>query len=239
VLKNKSIMVNAQEWLDKNYPNKQETKEIKLDYREQVQGKLTISDYLNLERINIISQENLTQLQINDCPQLKQLIAQYSQLTNLDLTGVPNLEKLHLSSNSLTNLDLSNNLGLEELDITNNNFPEQDLSWLSHLVNLKRLDLGNDKQERIGQGIYNHFKGSLEPLENLSELEKLNINDTDIDSGLEYLPESVENFKCSPYYRLDAKVKVIFNLFANEQGEIETDGYGITNFPQKLRDYEP
>jgi len=41
--------------------------------------------------------------------------------------------------------------------------------------------------------IFNRFNGSLSPLKNLSKLKTLHIENTNIDSGLEYLPESVEN----------------------------------------------
>jgi len=37
----------------------------------------------------------------------------------------------------------------------------------------------------------------LEPLKNLNQLKELTISDTDIESGLEYLPESVETLTCS------------------------------------------
>jgi len=42
----------------------------------------------------------------------------------------------------------------------------------------------------------------------MSKLELLYIDDTDIDSGLEYLPDSLKSFSCSAY-REDAKVKII------------------------------
>jgi Leucine-rich repeat (LRR) protein len=42
----------------------------------------------------------------------------------------------------------------------------------------------------------NNFTGSLEPLRNLSKLEKLYIYDTKISQGLEYLPASVKDFRC-------------------------------------------
>jgi len=60
---------------------------------------------------------------------------------------------------------------------------------------------------------------------------------------LEHLPESVENFHYSISKKKDAKVKAIYNLFANEQGIVETKkekdqywGKYIKNFPQKLQD---
>ncbi|RHZ37161.1 leucine-rich repeat domain-containing protein [endosymbiont GvMRE of Glomus versiforme] len=240
-----------QNWLNINYPNKPEAKEITINSSEQLHGFLTISDYPNLESIDIEKQKNLNQLYLSNCPNLRGLSAKFSKLINIDLTELPNLEELNLSGNSLTNLDLTNNKKLRELDISwndltnlninhlkklewlniddnnlielniknlinlkwfffsNNNFAEQDLSWLSHLVNLKKLELVNWNQEKINQGIYNHFYGSLEPLKNMNKLEELNISNTDIDSGLEHLPDSLKYFKCSADKRPEAKVKVL------------------------------
>jgi Leucine-rich repeat (LRR) protein len=60
-----------------------------------------------------------------------------NQLKELDLTTCPNLKTLYCGGNFLTDLNLSHNLQLEELSIANNNFLEQDLSFLEKLVNLK------------------------------------------------------------------------------------------------------
>jgi len=68
-------------------------------------------------------------------------------------------------------------------------------------------------------------------------LERLSISDTDVDSGLEYLPDSIETFYCKTDCKKDAKCKSIYNLFANDQGVVETEGYGyIKNFPQKFQE---
>jgi hypothetical protein len=73
----------------------------------------------------------------------------------------------------------------------------------------------------------------------MNELEVLSIKNTDIDSGLEYLPKSVKKFYCSGNEKPEAKCQALYNLFANNQGEVETDGYGnIKNFSQKLKTYK-
>jgi hypothetical protein len=53
----------------------------------------------------------------------------------------------------------------------------------------------------------NKFHGSLKPLQNLSKLKKLDICNTDVESGLEYLPESLEEIYCSSKERSESKVK--------------------------------
>ena len=109
------------------------------------------------------------------------------------------------------------------------------MSFLGHLFNLKAIGLGNGNEKRISQGIYNHFIGSLKSLQNMNNLEILDISNTDLDSGLEYLPDSVETFFCSADIKKDAEVQHIYNLFSNERGEVETDrGGNIKSFPRKL-----
>ncbi|CAG8715956.1 25485_t:CDS:2, partial [Racocetra persica] len=135
---------------------------------------------------------------------------------------------------------LSQNSKLELLSISDNYFPPQDLSFLSHLVNLKTLGVGNGNKKRIEEGIYNHFFGSLKPLQNMTSLEMLSIDDTDLDDGLEYLPDSINFFWCSAKYKGDAKVKAIYNLFTGGLGERVTDEEFefINNFSRMLQNYK-
>src|SRR6185436_16692239 len=80
---------------------------------------------------------------------------------------------------------------LVELDLKNNDLAERDLSVFQELVNLKYLLIGNINQEKIKKGIYNRFVGSLEPLKNLTKLSQLDIDNTDLNGGVEYLPENL------------------------------------------------
>ncbi|KLL03563.1 MAG: hypothetical protein MRECE_13c028 [Mycoplasmataceae bacterium CE_OT135] len=112
---------------------------------------------------------------------------------------------------------------MTRLNISSNNFHEQDLSMFGHLINLESLWINNNNQERINQGVYNRFKGSLEPLKNLNKLRELNISNTDIDSGLEHLPKSAD-LDLTIYYsaqkRPRSKVKEIaeqLDFFANKK----------------------
>jgi len=132
---------------------------------------------------------------------------------NLDLTSFYNLEELDCSNNNITNLRLSSNElryldcsrnNLSDLDLTqlkaskltylrvaNNNLSNRDLSMFSNFVNLEVLIVGNDSDKKN-----NNFVGSLEPLQNLSHLQELDISNTNIDSGLDCLPASLVNIHC-------------------------------------------
>jgi hypothetical protein len=66
---------------------------------------------------------------------------------------------------------------------------------LSSFINLKWLWIGSD-EARINQDSYNRFTGSLAPLQSLTKLEWLEINNTNL-IGLEYLPESLNELYCT------------------------------------------
>ncbi|CAI2184680.1 6044_t:CDS:2, partial [Funneliformis geosporum] len=124
-----------------------------------------------------------------------------SELATLDLSSCPELEVVDCSNNMLTEIILPLDASrLKKLYLSNNNFPRQDLSMFKNLLNLEELSIGNYREtslrqisvgdygeSKIKQGIYNRFYGSLEPLKDLNSLKLLEINNTDIDSGLEYL----------------------------------------------------
>jgi hypothetical protein len=214
-------MVTTQEWLEQKYPNKSEVKEIKLINSENVNGgSLTIQDYPNLEKIEI---SNFITLKFGFKPILK------SPLDNLTIRNCPALISIDLSANNLTNIDFLNTLPhpekLEELVIADNNIKPTTLDFLTPFINLKTVLLGTDQQYWEKENNCNLFYGSLEPLKNLTKLEKLCISGTDINSGLEYLPNSLiranENINnsrestitsntldCLPI-RPNAKVKII------------------------------
>ena len=159
---------------------------------------------------------------------VKELNTSFKNFTGtLDLSDFVNLESLNCTWDQLTGLKLDNCLKLKELDCSVNKI-QQDLSFLSSLVNLEKLNISS-----------NHFFGSLEPLQNLSKLKELYINNTDIDSGLEYLPDNIENFSCFSTGE-ENKCQAIYNLFANDQGAVETEEnkWFIKNFPQKLQEYK-
>ncbi|CAG8708575.1 35278_t:CDS:2 [Racocetra persica] len=112
------------------------------------------------------------------------------------LKGFNNLEELNCSENELTNLYLNDCPKLRKLDcssnnLNSNNFSESNLSSFKNFTKLEELKLGNDNKEKINQGIYNRFSGSLKPLKNLTKLKVLHIDNTDLNSGAEHLPASL------------------------------------------------
>jgi hypothetical protein len=89
---------------------------------------------------------------------------------------------------------------LIEVNIENNNFEKQDLTLFSNFVKLEKLYLGTTKQDKIQKDTYNRFTGSLETLKNLTKLKELDISNTDINAGLEYLPNNLKKIYCINYF---------------------------------------
>jgi hypothetical protein len=126
-------------------------------------------------------------------------------ITGIDLNGCFHLIQLEVIKNPyLTSVDflaqLPNPQKLIYLELSYGNFAETTLDFLEPFTNLKQIDLsvahytedewcGKTAEEWIKAGVYNKFRGSLKPLEKLLKLEKLHIENTDFNSGYEFLLE--------------------------------------------------
>lgn len=236
-------LVSAQEWLDQNYP-KEERKNINsLEINgKSLEGSLNLSDFINLEKL-YCGNNKLTSLQITNCSYLKMIDCRNNKFTNLELSNLSQLQELECSYNELTNLKVNGDTNLEylcfndnhftdlnslldvcqpqklkKLELSKNDFSVSCLTPFSKFVNLENLDVSD-----------NRFTGSLSPLQNCSKLWWLDISDTDIDSGLEYLPESLENFSCFTNQESTKQVKKIAEQLTPYQNHKE-DREGIKNW---------
>ncbi|CAI2173144.1 11931_t:CDS:2 [Funneliformis geosporum] len=156
---------NANQQFEQNYPKTTRNQVTELNIsNKNLEGELDLSDFINLEKL--------------DCA--------FNKLTKLNLKGLKNLWHIDAGLNMIEDLDsIIDSLDSEKLlvlKVHNNNLPEQDLSKFERFVKLETLLVGK----------YNRFYGSLESLKNMSNLKELGIYGTDINSGLEFLPESVE-----------------------------------------------
>jgi hypothetical protein len=74
----------------------------------------------------------------------------------------------------------------------------------------------------------NKFYGSLEPLKNLNKLKRINISNSDIDSGLESLPKNLKEISCSNRERPESKVgKLVEQLNFSNSFALVDDEYTI------------
>jgi len=185
-------MPKAQVWLNQNYSIKNQTI---IDAKSQkLSGKLTIQDFPNLEKIDFSNNKDLTTIELINLPSLKHFKVNNCQINNITITACPNLTYFNIGNNLLTKTDFLSDLNpkkLTHLSIHSNNFSKQKLDFLSQFTNLEELYLDNSNEENFCLRTYNHFYGSLRPLQNLTKLKWLSLAKTDIDNGLEYLPISV------------------------------------------------
>jgi len=156
-----------------------------------------------------------------------------SYLSILKLTGCSGLQEIYLyNAFSLKHINWNTlqSKELKILDIRNSVLSEQDLSSFGQFKNLETLLIGNDG-DWVTSGYYNRFHGSLKPLQSLTKLKKLIISNTDIDSGLEYLPKNVWDFHYAADKRKDSKVKIIEEQLTPFGGDLEL--WREANFYQK------
>ncbi|MCE8162884.1 MAG: protein kinase [Candidatus Moeniiplasma glomeromycotorum] len=218
-LENKKVelikLVNPQIYLQQRYPTQEEREKVKQlnIIHENLEGELDLSDFKNLESLRC-EYNKLINLNISECIKLKEIKCPYNQLVNLDCSSLKNLKQLDCSNNYLTKITYPiNSKQLTHLNISSNHLLAQDCSVFNQLDNLEILKIGNHDENKINQEIYNHFVGSLEPLKNLNKLKHLNISNTDISSGVEYLPKSLKKIRFSTKERIISKVgKIVWEL---------------------------
>ncbi|CAG8612672.1 10683_t:CDS:2, partial [Ambispora gerdemannii] len=132
----------------------------------------------------------------------------------------------YCAENNLTGLEFLQGLFNEKLEIINlANNSINDLSYFKKFIDLRQVYLDNNK-----------FAGSLEPLKYLDKLEELDISNTDINIGLEHLPESIQCFNCSSH-RSERKVKLIEAELA-PYADTEEGKYNFSNYEVKEKYYD-
>jgi|SRR6185312_2214537 len=151
-------------------------KEGLLGSNEKLEGELDLSDFTNLEYLDC-SNNNITKILTNSFV-----------LYHLDgfQNNLSDLSSIRADCKRFIFLRISNNNLFNPLGCN--------LSIFQNFVNLELLEIGNSSQ--VSQNKYNFFFGSLQPLTNLTKLKFLDIQSTNIDSGLEYLPLSLNTIIC-------------------------------------------
>jgi len=121
-------MVNAQTWLDKEYPKDRRNEKTSLNiskgevkkwliHDSTLKGDLKLEGFTNLRVLNCSGHE-LTGLDLSECKNLRELDCSNNELNNLNISGCSRLEKINCSNNNhIRGLDLSTCDELEEVDI--------------------------------------------------------------------------------------------------------------------------
>jgi len=119
-------MVNAQEWLNKEYPINRRNEITELDiskgkvkkwliHDSTLKGDLNLTEFTNLQILNCSGHE-LTGLNVSGCRYLAELDCQNNKLNNLNFSNCPNLEKINCDFNKyLKEIDISDCLNLTEI----------------------------------------------------------------------------------------------------------------------------
>lgn len=178
-----SIVQANLEQLKAEYENWQQTPKDAQEYLDLIYPLTIRKEIKELD----ISAKNLTNsLLIDNWPQLKLIDCSENELTNLKLNNLPVLTIINCHNNPLIGFDFLTNCwkSLTYLNFNGNSLIG-DLTPFSKFINCETIYLYN-----------NPLTGSLAPLQNLSKLKGLSIDNTQINSGLEYLPESLEYFDC-------------------------------------------
>jgi len=164
---------------------------------KNLKGKLNLNDFSNLEEFRCFD-NNLVNLDLSECINLSRIYCYRNLFTStFFLTTLPNPEKL------------------THLDLGSCNFSPQTLDIFATFINLKKL--------YINGYIYNRFYGSLEPLKNLNKLESIDIGNTDVDDGLEYLSSSLITIRqVGTYVRKNAGSLKIYDQL---KPYLDDDGY--------------
>lgn len=199
-------MINAQEWLDENYPKEQRGELTNLDIRKNnLKGSIIFERFDNLEYLTCGDNE-ITNVKLNNLPKLTTFCCCNAELSKLTVNNCPNISHFDCKLNLIKEFDFDslNFEKLKYLELYNNNFQEQNLTCFSKFINLEKLFLGKIMHDYGGNWASRHlytsecnqFSGSLKPLQNLTKLKILDITNTNLDFGLEYLPESLEEIHC-------------------------------------------
>jgi hypothetical protein len=207
----------ARKWLDKEYPENGVCQRWTPKKGEEWNNKGKKRE--KIKKLDVSRQDLKEGLSLKGFTDLEELDCSDNQLTNLDLRDCPNLVELKCDNNKLRDLDLfktlSNPEKLEKIWMQNNSFlMTKNLSSLTPLVNLKTLDISGCPKT----------KGSLKSLEKLVKLRWLDISNTDIKEGIEHLPESIKNFYCELDYDYGS-VEIAKELGKFSEGTDEKSGH--------------
>ena len=97
-------MTNAQQWLNKKYPNKEEVEKIELEEGILVNGQLRIEGFPHLKKINVKGSWNnwgkLTRIIVKRCPNLTDLNCSYNEIKEFTIADCPRLQNFDYSRNN-------------------------------------------------------------------------------------------------------------------------------------------
>ncbi|RHZ35956.1 GTPase [endosymbiont GvMRE of Glomus versiforme] len=155
-------MVNAQKWLDEEYPIQRRSEITELDiskgkvkrwpnHERTLKGDLKLEGFTNLQNLNCSGHE-LTSLDLGECRFLTELDCQNNKLNILNINGCHYLDRVDCSSNNLRDLDPSNCTKLKEINCGSNNYLEEvNISSCSELTKIGFGFTYNNEKNKLVQ----------------------------------------------------------------------------------------
>ena len=244
-------MVNAQEWLNKEYKNNREiTNTI---YNEGVlflEGNLIISDFPNVEEIELSKYSddanNIPCLEIKNCPKLEKVYLRNCNISELVIENCPNITILDLGSNQLTELNtnhlndlkflgIGGNPDLKEIDISHNlklrnlscDTGVQPIHTLIQKIQTKERELSSVK-EKENQTKITNLEQELQSLKDLKI--KLEIQtqqrENELTTELNQLKQQKEN--------LETEIKELHNKDFQKSKDLENQQEEIKQLKSKI-----
>ncbi|GBB97007.1 hypothetical protein RclHR1_00290005 [Rhizophagus clarus] len=125
--------MDAQQWLDQKYSDKQQVKEIfhHNGIEKLLIGELVINDFPKLEKISFVCSGDLLKIEIFNCPRLGDLECVGSPIKEMDFGDSNKLERIYIPDNLLENIKLpANPSGLVRLYVHNNKLS----SWILEIL---------------------------------------------------------------------------------------------------------
>jgi hypothetical protein len=146
----------------------------------------------------------VTGLDVSGLGKLEELNCSHNEISELTINGLTNLKVLICRDNDLQDIKFLDSVAspekLEILDLNENDIAKSkdsddsaEIKVFAKFKNLTRLFIGTSEKALKEEGKRNNFSGSLKDLKDMTKLEMLDISATDINEGLEYLPESLIN----------------------------------------------
>ncbi|KLL02406.1 MAG: hypothetical protein MRERC_2c155 [Mycoplasmataceae bacterium RC_NB112A] len=193
-------MTKTKQFLNHHYPNE----EIKLNIsklnlnHQNLEGHLDLREFTNLETLEA-DYNQLTSIDFSRCSKLKKISVLGNKLTNLYLSRQTKLKTLICADNRLISLDLSGNRELKNLFAYNNRLTNLEfINQLERPAKLKRLDISNNKFTPISLIYFqffpnlknllianNPFYGTMEDIENLTKLNRVSFDNTEVEMILD------------------------------------------------------
>ena len=160
-------MVSNQNEFNNTHPKG--TKKIEIRRNRNFQGDLFIENYLELEILNLRDIRNIDKVVFKNLPQLQECTIWNCGLTDLVIENCPQIKKLNIRSNLLTNLNFLQSLpNLENLEIDGNT---ELASGLEHLPkSLKTFSFENTKLTEVLKFCQGNWKAYRESIQEITDL---------------------------------------------------------------------